>query len=160
MAERSRGYVHRVDVRAPLDLLWRALIDPQLLSVWCGPAARVSARAGGSYQLRLNGELEREALIDVFEPARRLRLIYLAPPGLPASDNVVIDDFLLDLEQGIAVVRLLGSGFPPNEDWDGYYVRLRAAWGLALARLKVYAEQLASGKTPAKSATFGAAKNA
>jgi uncharacterized protein YndB with AHSA1/START domain len=156
VAERTRGYAHRININAPLELLWRGLIDPKLLAVWCGPGARVTARAGGSFYVRLNGELEREALIDVFDPGRRLRLIYMPPRGLPESEAVMIDDFILDTEQGVAVLRLLGSGFPPDEVWDPFYVRLRAGWGLALARLKVCIEQLASGKDPTKVAARGA----
>jgi uncharacterized protein YndB with AHSA1/START domain len=160
VAERTRGYAHRININAPLELVWRGLIDPQLLALWCGPGARVSARSGGSYYLRLNGDLEREALIDVFEPGRRLRLIYMPPRGLPASEAVMIDDFILDTEQGMAVIRLLGSGFPQDEAWEPFFVRLRAGWALALARLKVCVEQLASGKEPAKMQAPGAFKNA
>ena len=72
----------------------------------------------------------------------------------------MIDDFILDTEQGVAVLRLLGSGFPQDEVWDPFYVRLRAGWALALARLKVCVEQLASGKDPAKFQPPGASKNA
>lgn len=150
MAERTRGYAHRVNVNAPVELLWRGLIDPELLVLWCGPGPRVTARSAGSFYVRLNGDLEREALIDVFDPGRRLRLIYMPPRGLPESEAVMIDDFILDTEQGVAVLRLLGSGFPQDEVWDPLYVRLRAGWALALARLKVCVEQLASGKDPGK----------
>jgi uncharacterized protein YndB with AHSA1/START domain len=160
VVERTRGYAHRININAPLELVWRALIDPELLALWCGPGARVTARSGGSYYLRLNGDLEREALIDVFDPGRRLRLIYMPPRGLPESEAVMIDDFILDTEQGVAVIRLLGSGFPQDEAWEPFYVRLRAGWALALARLKVCVEQLASGKGPAKVQAPGASKNA
>ncbi len=146
MAERTRGYAHRVNVNAPVEMIWRVLTEVEFLAVWCGPGARVSARANGGFFIRLNGELEREAHIDVFEPKRRLRLIYLTPPELQDSEAVIIDDFILDTEQGVGVVRLLGSGFPPEEAWDPLFQRLRAGWGLALARLKVCAEQLAAGK--------------
>jgi hypothetical protein len=54
---------------------------------------------------------------------------------------VIIDDFILDTEQGVAVLRLLGSGFPMDEHWDPYYQRLRAHWGLALARMKIAVER-------------------
>jgi uncharacterized protein YndB with AHSA1/START domain len=146
VAERTRGYAHRVNVSAPVELVWRGLVEPELLNTWCGPGARVSARAGGSYCVRINGELEREAHIDVFNPARRLRLIYMPPYGLPETEAVMVDDFILDIEQGEVALRLMGSGFPQDESWDHYYQRVRGAWGLALARLKVCTEQLASGK--------------
>ena len=46
----------------------------------------------------------------------------------------------------MAVLRLLGSGFPMDEAWDPYYQRLRAGWGQALARLKVAVERQAKAK--------------
>jgi uncharacterized protein YndB with AHSA1/START domain len=150
MAERTRGYAHRIDVEAPVELVWRGLVDPELLAFWCGPGARVSAREGGSYVIAINGEIEREAHIDVFDPGRRLRLVYLPPHGLPDTEAVMIDDFILGAEQRSVALRLMGSGFPQDESWDDYYVRVRAAWGLALARLKVCSEQLASGKRQVK----------
>ena len=146
MAERTRGYAHRINVNVPAELVWRGLVEPELLNSWCGPGARVSARAGGSYLVSINGDIEREAHIDIFDYGRRLRLIYMPPPGLPESEAVLVDDFILDIEQGVAVLRLMGSGFPQEEDWDLYYQRVRGAWALALARLKVCTEQLASGK--------------
>jgi uncharacterized protein YndB with AHSA1/START domain len=159
VAERTRGYAHRVNINAPVELIWRGLTEPALLAVWCGPGARVTARANGGYYIRLNGDLEREAHIDVFDPNRRLRLIYLPPSELPDSEAVMIDDFILDTEQGVGVLRLLGSGFPQEEAWDAFFQRLRAGWGLALARLKVCIEQLASGKEPGGGAARGRAPN-
>lgn len=158
MAERTRGYAHRIDVHAPAELLWRGLIDPELLTAWCGPGPRVTARSGGGYYVRLNGDLEREAHIDVFDPGRRLRLIYMTPRGLPPSDAVMIDDFILDTEQGVAVLRLLGSGYLQEEAWDAFYVRVRAGWALGLARLKVCVEKLAKGNEPGKPKAPGPAK--
>ncbi|MBS0387445.1 MAG: SRPBCC domain-containing protein, partial [Proteobacteria bacterium] len=142
-----RGYAHRIDVNAPVEMVWHGLIDPKMISLWYGPGARVSAKAGGSYYVRADRDLEREAHIDVFDPGRRLRLIYMPPPGLPENDAVIVDDFILDTEQGVAVLRLLGSGFPMDDGWDVYYQRLRGGWGQALARLKVAVERQAKAKS-------------
>ena len=57
------------------------------------------------------------------------------------------------------MLRLLGSGFPPEEAWDPFFQRLRAGWGLALARLKVYIEQIASGKEPGRPIPRGRTPN-
>lgn len=142
MADRTRGYAHRIDILAPPALVWRALLEPELLAEWYAPGARVSARAGGSFEIRLEGNLVREAHIDVFDPGRRLRLIYLPPEDLPASEHVIVDDFILSEEPGTAVLRLLGSGFPADDyAWEQLYLRLRSGWGLALARLKVSLER-------------------
>jgi uncharacterized protein YndB with AHSA1/START domain len=145
VADRSRGYAHRIDVHAPVELLWRGLIDPKLLEQWYGPGARVDARLGGSYVVQADRDLQREAHIDVFEVGRRLRLIYMPPRDLPPSNAVMIDDFIFSTEADASALRLLGSGFPAEEAWDPYYQRLRSGWGQALARLKVFTERLARG---------------
>ena len=128
-----------------MELLWRGLVEPELLALWYGAGARVDAKLGGSYVVRVDRDLQRDAHIDVFEVGRRLRLIYMPPRELPPSNAVMIDDFIFDTEADAAVLRLLGSGFPAEQAWDPYYLRLRNGWGQALARLKVCVERLARG---------------
>ena len=143
----TRGYAHRIDVRAPRELVWRALVEPELLAQWYGPEARVAPRANGSYRIRVDVDLVREAHIDVFEPGRRLRLIYMPQPGMPPTDAVLVDDFMLDADAGAGAttLRLLGSGYPDDAGWERFYLRLRQGWPRALARLKVALEKLAGG---------------
>jgi hypothetical protein len=85
---------------------------------------------------------EFEARIDVFEPGRRLKLLYLPARELPRADSVMVDDFILDPVPGGTIVRLLGSGFPAGPEWDTQYWRLRTSWQQALTRLKVFVEKL------------------
>jgi uncharacterized protein YndB with AHSA1/START domain len=155
MAHETRGYAHRVDIRAEIAEVWQALIDPALLSRWYGPQARVDAREGGSYWIRIDAELTREAHIDVYQPPRRLRLIYMPQPGLPGDDAVMVDDFLLHSETApagksgqLTILRLLGSGIPEGAAWDPIFLRLRGGWERGLLRLKVLLEP-ASAKKPA-----------
>jgi uncharacterized protein YndB with AHSA1/START domain len=143
MAARTLGYAHRIDVLAPRELVWRGLVEPALLAQWYGPDARVAARAGGSYWIRADADLVREAHIDVFDPGRRLRLIYMPQPQLSPTDGVVVDDFLLDSDGASTSLRLLGSGYPDSEDWERLYRRLRQGWPRAFARLKIAIERLA-----------------
>jgi uncharacterized protein YndB with AHSA1/START domain len=143
MAARTLGYAHRIDLLAPRELVWRGLTEPALLALWYGPDARVVPRAGGSYWIRADADLVREAHIDVFEPGRRLRLIYMPQAELPPTDGVIVDDFLLDSDAESTSVRLLGSGYPAGDDWERYYLRLRHGWPRALARLKIALERLA-----------------
>jgi uncharacterized protein YndB with AHSA1/START domain len=149
MAMQTRGYVHRVDIRAELEDVWQALIDPSILARWHVPNARVDARRNGSYWMRLDAKLVREAHIDVFEPPRRLRLIYMPLPNLPDDGAVLVDDFLIDRDEAasrqvgasITIVRLMGSGIPDEREWDSTYVRFRGGWERALLRLKVSFER-------------------
>mgnify|MGYP001220322782 CR=1 FL=1 len=107
--------------------------------------SRRSARAGASREGRIRASVARistiDAHIDVFDAGRRLRLIHLERPDLPSRDLTLIDDFLLEADGQGTIVRLLGSGFPEDPAWDPYYLRMRAGWERALARLKVYLEK-------------------
>ena len=97
--------------------------------------------------------LTREAHIDIYQPPRRLRLIYMPLPGLPSDDTVMVDDFLLHSEiaapgkgGALTVLRLLGSGIPEEEAWNPMYLRLRSGWERGLLRLKA---SLEPGRKPA-----------
>ena len=160
MAQGTRGYAHRVDIRTGIEQVWQSLTEPERLTHWYAPQARVDAREGGSFWVRIDGDLMREAHIDIFQPPRRLRLIYMPLPGSPASDAVMVDDFLLHGEAASAgkgaqtVLRLLGSGVPEGREWAALYLRLRGGWEHALLRLKASLEPAAAaGKKPPPATT-------
>jgi hypothetical protein len=84
---------------------------------------------------------ELEAHIDIFEPSRRLRLIYLPSNALPPTDDPLVDDFILDAKEPGTILRLLGSGIPATDEWNKHYQRLRLGWQQAMTRLKVFTEK-------------------
>jgi len=131
-----------IEVDAPAARVWRALTDPALVCIWSGQEAEIDAREGGLYRIGTRTTGTREAHIDIFEPNRRLRLIYFNGPDLPSSDSAVVDDFLLDVRkgEGTTSLRLLGSGVPEEPSWDHTYVRLRMGWERFMARIKVTLE--------------------
>jgi hypothetical protein len=88
---------------------------------------------------------ELEAHIEVFEPGRRMRLMYMRSAALPATESVLVDDFMLEPMPGGTIVRLLGSGVPATPEWDTQYLRLRTGWQQAMTRLKVLLESEALG---------------
>lgn len=146
MSDKARGYAHRIDVAADAQAVWRALTDVKQLRLWCSPAAEIRARQGGLFRASVDRVTEFEAHIDVWEPGRRLKLIYLPTPGVPPADRAMSDDFILDAVPGATIVRLLGSGFPVSDAWETQFLRLRTGWSQALARLKVLVEkQLTQG---------------
>ena len=156
MSDKQRGYAHRVDVTAEPAKVWRALTQPEYLVRWCSPGADIRAKPGGSFRASVDRVMELEAHIDVFEPGRRLRLIYLQTKGMPHSDSAVVDDFILDPMAPGTIVRLLGSGIPTTPEWEVPYKRLRAGWQAAMTRLKVFVEkQMSEGRDPAPSAGHG-----
>jgi uncharacterized protein YndB with AHSA1/START domain len=145
----TRGYAHLVEVDVPVARVWRALTDPALVRIWSGQEAEIDPREGGLYRVgkRAGG---REAHIDIFDVNRRLRLIYLNDPDLPASESAVVDDFLLDVRkgEGTTSLRLLGSGIPEAPAWDQTYVQIRRGWERFMARIKVTVESPPKPKKP------------
>jgi uncharacterized protein YndB with AHSA1/START domain len=145
MAERNRGYAHRVDIVGDVQAVWRAFTEAPHLVKWCAPDAQMKARAGGLFRASVDRVTETEAHIDVFEPARRLRLIYLPSPALPPSDTAVVVEFIMEGSPDGVIVRVLGSGVPDAAEWDTPYKRMRMGWERAMARLKVYVEKQMDG---------------
>src|SRR5277367_3159945 len=148
----TRGYAHLVEVEVPAARVWRALTDPRLIRIWSGQEAEIDPREGGLYRIvnRETGALE--AHIDIFEPNRRLRLIYLNGRDSPPSDSAAIDDFILDVRPGESKtsLRLLGSGISDAAAWDQIYVKIRLGWERFLSRIKVTLESPPLPKPPPK----------
>jgi uncharacterized protein YndB with AHSA1/START domain len=135
-----------VDIAAKPAEVWLALTASEHLVRWCSPGAQIRAQQGGLFRASVDRVTEMEAHIDIFEPARRLRLIYLPAPGLPATEDPLVDDFILDAKEPGTILRLLGSGIPPTEEWNKHYQRLRLGWQQAMTRLKVFAEKQVGSK--------------
>ncbi len=159
MSDKLRGYAHRVDVAVAPQTVWKALTQTEHLARWCSPGADIRAKPGGLFRASVDRMVELEAHIDVFDPARRLRLIYLPSKELPATEDAIVDDFILEpvvpsraagasgdslrcapVSTG-TIVRLLGSGIPSTLAWDAQYKRLRMGWQAAMTRLKVFVER-------------------
>jgi uncharacterized protein YndB with AHSA1/START domain len=138
---KTRGFAHRIDIEAPPPKVWTALCGPLLAPLWLGKDARVRPQKGGTWSATLAPGLSREGLIDVFDPPRRLRLIYQSPPDLPLFEGAVVDDVMLEGTEGHTVVRLLCSGMPDSTEWTQHYLKVRSAAERALSRLKVLVEQ-------------------
>src|SRR5246127_4915765 len=141
MPDKLRGYAHRVDIACDPQKVWKALAEVDHLRRWCSPKAEIRPKAGGLFRASVDRVIELEAHIDVFEPARRLRLIYFPSSELPPAYAAIVDDFILDATPPETIVRLLGSGIPSTPDWDAQYRRLRMGWQAAMTRLKVFVER-------------------
>jgi len=142
MRERLRGYAHRIDIAAGVNAVWQALTDEASLARWCSPNAQIRPKAGGLFRASVDRVTELDAHIDVFDPGRRLRLIYLPSSALPPGEATLVDDFILEPAGSGTILRVLGSGFPDHPQWDAQYRRLRTGWERAIARLKVFVEKL------------------
>lgn len=157
-AIRTRGYAHHVDIEVPVSLVWEALTHVPTIVRWYADRAIVEPRAGGRYFVERKDRGARDAQIDVFEPNRRLRLVYLKSPGLPPGDTALVDDFLLDSKEDATVLRILGSGIPDTKEWDPIYARLRLGWPILFRQLRLLlteGRELPAQAPPRKSDVHG-----
>ena len=146
----TRGYAHLVEIDVPVARVWRALTDPALVRIWSGQEAEIDARKGGLYRIGKRNAGGREAHIDIFDVNRRLRLIYMNDPDLPAGESAVVDDFLLDVRngEGTTSLRLLGSGVPEAPAGTSCTSSMRMGWERFMARIKVTLESPPKPKKP------------
>jgi uncharacterized protein YndB with AHSA1/START domain len=138
---RTRGYAHHVEIAVPFERVWQALTHVPTLLRWYADRAVVEPRVGGRYYVERNERGARDAQIDIFEPNRRLRLVYMKTPGAPPSNSALVDDFLLDGKGSAAVLRVLGSGIPDAPEWDPIYARLRLGWPILFRQLRLMLEE-------------------
>jgi uncharacterized protein YndB with AHSA1/START domain len=142
MRPKHRGYLQSLRCDSPVETLWQALVQPEALKLWHAEEARVDPRPGGLYSFRSRLFGSRAAHIDLFEPGRRLRLVYEHNPAWPPpGDSVIIEDFLIDTvsapKGGRHVqLRLLGSGVPAAPEWNATLKRLQAGWAVAFSYLQ------------------------
>jgi uncharacterized protein YndB with AHSA1/START domain len=143
MSDRVRGYAHRVDIAGAVPAVWAAFTEVPHLVRWCAPDAQLRPRAGGLFRASVDRVTQIEAHIDVYEPLRRVRLIYLPSDTLPATETAIVADFILEPATAPAtgsILRMLGSGIPDGPQWDTQFKRMKVGWAAAMARLKVYVE--------------------
>jgi uncharacterized protein YndB with AHSA1/START domain len=141
MSSRARGYAQFVEIRQPPERVFAAFADPRELEAWYATEASVEPRRGGRLRVKLGNGRVRDATIDIWEPGRRLRLIYMPDATLPASaTGPIVEDVLFDVKPGRTVVRIMGNGVPGERDWDTHFVALRRGWAYWLHRLKKYLE--------------------
>jgi len=139
MRPAQRGYLQSLRCKAPAERLWQALIEPGALKLWHTEEAEVDPRPGGRYRYRSRLFGLRSAHIDVFDPGRRLRLVYDPNPAWPPGESVIVEDFLIDSRDaggGDSQLRLLGSGVPAEPEWNATLKRLQAGWAVAFSYLQ------------------------
>lgn len=149
MRRQARGYMQGFETAAGEATLWRALTEPSAIQAWLATEAVVEPRAGGRYATvsRLFGR--REAQIERFDIGARLQLLY--EPNVdwpPLPDTALVEDFIIDERRGQRMLRVMGSGVPPGEEYAKMLVRLRTGWALAFAQLQLRLKDGTIGEAP------------
>jgi uncharacterized protein YndB with AHSA1/START domain len=101
-----------VVVAAPVESVWRALVDGGQLAAWFGEDAEIDAFPGGQLAVSEDGRRRRAVIVDV-EPGRRLAFRWLpdrhrlgflwGPDDVPAGASGEVELTLTDLVGGTLV---------------------------------------------------------
>jgi uncharacterized protein YndB with AHSA1/START domain len=94
----------RVELDAPPDEVWDALVTPERLSAWFGGEVELEARAGGAIAFGAPGGVSRRGVVEIVDPTRRLafrwRSVVLGPAGVVVGDVSRVEFELAPLPDG------------------------------------------------------------
>ena len=76
MMSDTRRREHHIEIRTPIEAVWKALVDADEIVRWYAPEAEVEPREGGRYWVSWGEEMAGASRIDVFETERRLVLVH------------------------------------------------------------------------------------
>ncbi|MFF5258335.1 SRPBCC domain-containing protein [Actinomadura viridis] len=141
----TREHRHEIEIDASSDDVWRAVTDGDELTRWyAGRATSVPGEGGAvtvGWENADGGLDEGTSRIEVWEPGRRLRLVDEPAEGFPAADGPTVQEWTIEVRGGRTVLRLVHSGFPESDDWDGIYDSTDHGWDAFLHYLRFYLER-------------------
>ncbi|HEX2315688.1 MAG TPA: SRPBCC domain-containing protein [Thermomonospora sp.] len=162
----TREHRHEIAIDATSDQVWRAVTDEEELTRWYADQARVVPGEGGTVTVAWENEdgsmAEGVSRVAVWEPGRRLRLIDQNTEEFPDLDEPTVQEWTIEARGGRTVLRLVHSGFPETDDWDGVYDSTDHGWDMFLHSLRHYLERhpgepraavVATGPLPADATT-------
>jgi uncharacterized protein YndB with AHSA1/START domain len=126
----------RVEIDAPIERVWRALVEARELERWFPLEARVEPGDGGSIWMSWGNEFAAESRIEAWDPPTHLRTSWAWGAG-PSQ----VTDYHLEGEGGRTVLRVVTSGFPADAVWDDLVEGTRLGWQFELGTLKHYLER-------------------
>jgi uncharacterized protein YndB with AHSA1/START domain len=134
----SRSQEHEIEIRAPVEAVWRALVDPDELTRWFVEAARVDPGPGGTVRASWGEGMDIETRIEVWEPPARLRLLGTFGGAL---EEPMVEEYALETRGGATMLRFVHGGIPDAPDWDGMFESTKRGWGLFFRNLRHSLEQ-------------------
>ena len=137
-----RSIETQIEINAPIEAVWKALTDGEELANWFPLKARVTPGVGGSVWSYWAEDMQWESPIDAWEPNKYLRVVW-ARPGKMGDLEIPFElgvDYHLEARGGTTVLRLVQTGFSPDDAWDNQYEGTKRGWAFQLRGLKHYLE--------------------
>jgi len=122
-----------ITIAAPVEHVFRHLVDPAFMVRWMGQHAVLEAEPGGRFELDINGVPVRGRYVAV-EPPRRVVVTW----GMAGSDDLPpgateVEFTLSASDDGMTTVRLVHRNLPEEQrpmhrtGWDHFLARLVVA---------------------------------
>lgn len=133
----GRRIEREVVIAAPPEAVFRALVDPALMSRWYAGDVRIEARPGGAVRFDWGDDGVVTGAVVAIEPPHRLVLDWREPLGAnQAAGAITRIVFALAPEGAGTRLRLIHSGFGGGDDWDRLYEGETSGWGDLLEALR------------------------
>jgi len=139
----TRKQEHEIEIDAPIDLVWKAITEPDQIIRWLCEEASVTPSKGGHFWVSWGEGQAGDSVIEAWEPGKQLRIRLLGQGGQgdeTAKQSPQYNEYLLESRGNKTVLRLIHSGISAAPDWDGYYDGLDRGWQIFLLALRHYLE--------------------
>ncbi len=156
----GRKFETEIEIKAPVEAVWKALTDAEELTRWFPQQASVTPGVGGKILLSWPGITDWNLRIDEWKPNEHLRAVYDLQTDLIVKTDEAAEadtaikltnaskgkplqlavDYFLQGRGGTTVLRLVHSGFGTGSPWDEEYDGISWGWLKELRSLRHYLE--------------------
>lgn len=135
-------------VQAPIEVVWRAVSEPERISSWFTDTAQIEVRPGGEGALSWDGRATNQPTsvrieVVTVQPPERFSFRWLQPAGEAASErNSMLVEFAFSAEGDKTRIRVTETGLSeinwPEEQKASYVSQSSNGWPIHLAHLNDY----------------------
>lgn len=137
-AMQSRSVEQSIEIAAPIEAVWKAMVEPEELTRWfpleAGTNPDGTVWMGWHDQFRFSGRVEE------IRPMRYMRSVPVFPPGFEPPVKMATEIWL-ESNGSKTIVRIVQSGFLADAQWDEEYTGTQRGWVFQLYGLKLYLEK-------------------
>ena len=119
------------------EVVWRALTEADELVRWFPLAATVEPGVGGTIALSWGESGSEEAVVEIWEPNRRLRAVNRRRDATGRLVEIAVD-YLIEAKGGRTTLRVVHAGFGAGAEWDQGSDGTIRGWGYELRGLRHY----------------------
>ncbi|MDE2652784.1 MAG: SRPBCC domain-containing protein [Gemmatimonadota bacterium] len=130
-----------VEIAAPVDAVWRAITEGELVANWFAPVASAQPGEGGHLTVSWGAGAEWTSWITKWDPGRHLRLVDQLPEKAGETAAVMALDYRLTDPGGATRLDLVNSGLSSAPDWDDTFHMMQNGWRFFLWNLKHFLER-------------------